>query len=115
MKQSAPVNKIAIILSWITAAILLLIPFHALLSVWLASLFGHYTLLRLWKEVLLIPLAFGAIYMLARDKDLRHRFFSSWLVRLIFIYFVVLIICGVTARIHHLVSTKALWYGMLVD
>jgi O-antigen ligase len=115
MKQSAPVNKIVRILSGITAAILLLVPFHALLSVWLASNFGHYTLLRLWKEALLVPLALGAIYILARDRALRQRFLGSWLVRLIFIYFALLIVCGLAARAGHTVSAKALWYGLLVD
>jgi hypothetical protein len=115
MKQSAPVNKIVRILAWISAVILLLVPFHALLTVWLSSLAGHYTLFRLWKEMLLVPLAAGAIYLLARDKQLRRRFFDSWLVKLIFLYFALLIICGAAARISGTVSTKALWYGLLVD
>ncbi|MBX4197063.1 hypothetical protein KW801_00720, partial [Candidatus Saccharibacteria bacterium] len=62
MKQSAPVNKIAQILSWLVVAILILLPFHAFLTVWLSSGLDHYTLLRLWKEFLLLPIALGALY-----------------------------------------------------
>jgi len=115
MKQITPVNKLTRILSWIAGLIIVLVPFHALLTVWLSSLAGHYTLLRLWKEILLAPLALGAVYLLIRDKNLTRKFFSSWLVRLIFFYFLILIICGVAARVNHSVTTKALWYGLLVD
>ncbi len=115
MKQITPVNKLTRSLSWLAGLIIVLVPFHALLTVWLSSLAGHYTLWRLWKEFLLVPLAAGAIYLLARDKNLSRRFFGSWLVRLIFLYFLILITSGVAARANHSVASKALWYGLLVD
>ena len=33
--------------------IILLMPFHAFLTVWIASGVDHYTAVRLWKEALL--------------------------------------------------------------
>ena len=59
------------ILSWVCGfimAILLLMPFHAFLTVWGASLFGHYTALRLWKEALLALCALGVTYLTFVDN-----------------------------------------------
>jgi hypothetical protein len=114
MKQSASV-KLVRVMSWLSAAILLLVPFHAFLTVWLSSLAGHYTALRLWKEFLLAPIALGALYLLLADKALRGRLFSKWTVRLIALYALVLLVCGFGALLSHSVSAKAMWYGLLVD
>lgn len=38
-------SKLAIILANTVAVVLVLMPFHAFLTVWLSSLFGHYTAL----------------------------------------------------------------------
>lgn len=114
MKQTAPV-KLVRILSWLGAIILLLIPFHAFLTVWLSSLIGHYTGLRLWKEFLLVPIVIGALYVSLSDKALSRRLWSSWLARLITVYSAVILICGLTALASHSVSPKAMWYGILAD
>jgi hypothetical protein len=37
----------------LVVVVLVAIPFHAFLSVYLSSFVGHYTALRLWKEALL--------------------------------------------------------------
>ena len=115
MNQSAPVNKLAQRLSWLAAVILVLLPFHAFITVWLSSGLGHYTLLRLWKEFLLVPITIGALFILFKDRHLLRQFFSSWLVRLILIYALLLIISAFAARTGHTVSAKAMWYGLLVD
>jgi hypothetical protein len=115
MKRFAPVNKPAEILSLIVGVILVLLPFHAFLTVWLSSLIGHYTLLRLWKEVLLVVLLAGSLYILVTDKKLLRIFRGSWLVRLIFIYSAVLLIWGFVALANHNVTGKAMWYGLLVN
>jgi hypothetical protein len=115
MKQSAPVNKLAKILSGLVAIILLLIPFHAFLSVWLSSLIGHYTLLRLWKEFLLLPIILGALYILVVDRPLLKKIWSLWLTKLIAGYSILLVACGAIALARHAVAAKAMWYGLLVD
>jgi hypothetical protein len=114
MKQAASV-KLVRVLSWLSAVILLLVPFHAFLSVWLSSLTGHYTALRLWKEFLLVPIVLGALYILLTDKILRHKLLSKWSVRLIAVYAALLLVCGFGALASHSVSAKAMWYGLLVD
>src|SRR4051794_9735336 len=70
-------SKLVIYASWIITIILVLIPFHAFLTVWLASWLGHYTALRLWKEVLLLILLIKCLYLLAIDKNLRQNFLKS--------------------------------------
>lgn len=114
MNQTASV-KLTRILAWIIAGILLLLPFHAFLTVWLSSLVGHYTLLRLWKEFLLVVLVAGAVFILAGDKPLRRRLFDSLLARLIGLYSLLLVIWAFVPLAKHDVTGKAMWYGLLVD
>ncbi|HET6863798.1 MAG TPA: O-antigen ligase family protein [Candidatus Saccharimonadales bacterium] len=110
MNRFAPVN-LARVLCWLAALIIILVPFHAFLTVWLASAAGHYTALRLWKEFLLIPIILGCLYLLTTVRSLAKNFLSNRLVWLIAAYFVVLLICSVTSAATH----KAMFYGLLVD
>jgi hypothetical protein len=114
MSRTAPV-KLAVLLSWVVGAILFIVPFHAFLTVWLSSWLGHYTLLRLWKEFLLLPVVLGALYILMLDKQLRRRIFSLWLTRLIIAYAGLLLAAGFIALAEHGVTSKAMWYGLLSD
>src|SRR6266852_8917219 len=64
MKTTA-VNKLTTLCSALIAATLVLLPFHALLTIWAGSNFGHYDLFRLWIEfvlAVLAPLAFITLY-----------------------------------------------------
>ena len=106
------------ILSWVCSfimAILLLMPFHAFLTVWGASLFGHYTALRLWKEVLLVLCSLGVIYLAFVDNKIRGHTLSRRLVWLILAYMLLNIAWGLLALNQHDVSAKALGYGLIVD
>jgi hypothetical protein len=85
------------------------------LTVWLSSLAGHYTGLRLWKEFLLVPVAIGALYISLTDKALRRKLWSSRLAGLIAVYAAVILICGFAGLASHSVGAKAMWYGILVD
>src|SRR4051812_46802715 len=53
------------------AVIIALMPFHAFLSIWVSRATGHYTAVRLWKEVLLGLLVAGCIYLLVTQPKLR--------------------------------------------
>ncbi|MHB1864835.1 MAG: O-antigen ligase family protein [Candidatus Saccharimonadales bacterium] len=95
--------------------IILLLPFHAFITVWGNSLIGHYTLLRLWKEFLLIFCVLGALIILIFDKKVRQLFYQSRLVQLIIVFFLIEIILGIFVRTFNHVTTKALFYGWLSD
>src|SRR4051812_29694512 len=105
-------------LSWMsgfTMIILFLVPFHALLTVWGASLFGHYTALRLWKEVLLGLSCTGALYLIATDHKIRFHTLSRRLVWLILSYMLLNVAWGFLALNQHDVTAKALGYGLIVN
>ncbi|HEY5442343.1 MAG TPA: O-antigen ligase family protein [Candidatus Saccharimonadales bacterium] len=106
------------ILSWVSGfatAILLLMPFHAFLTVWLSSLVGHYTALRLWKEVLLVISVIGVICLIATDHKIRSHTLTRRLVWLILAYMLLTAIWGLLALNQHDVSAKALGYGLIVN
>ncbi len=104
------------VLSWVsglTMVILLLMPFHAFLTVWGASLFGHYTGLRLWKEGLLAISVVGVLYLLATDHKIRSHTLSRRLIWLVLAYIVLNAAWGGLALIQHDVTAKALGYGLI--
>jgi hypothetical protein len=106
------------VLTWVSGfviAILLLMPFHAFLTVWLSGLVGHYTALRLWKEVLLIVCIIGTAYLIATDHKIRSHTITRRLVWLIFAYMALSVIWGLLALNQHDVTAKALVYGLIVN
>lgn len=115
MKASALKYMILSTMATLVMVILVLIPFHAFLTVWLSTVFGHYTALRLWKEYLLVLLTLGGLYLLLADRKIRTHTLPRLLVQLIIAYALVQVVWGVIAHEHHDVSTKALAYGVLID
>ena len=103
-------------LTWVsglTMVILFLMPFHALITVWLASIFDHYTAFRLWKEALLALSVLGALYLLATDHKIRFHTLSRRLVWLILTYILLNVVWGLLALDQGDVSAKALSYGLI--
>lgn len=97
------------------AVVLVLLPFHAFLTVWLASAIGHYTVLRLWKEFVLLAVSLVALGLLVRDAAMRKALRSQQLMGLIGVYILLQLFLGATSLAHHQVSGKALAYGLLDD
>ena len=104
------------ILSWtaaLTIWIIVLMPFHAFLTVWLSSELGHYTALRLWKEILLILCSVAALFLLATDKKIRSQTLTRRLVWLIFAYMFVTVIWGLIALHRGAVDGVAMGLGIV--
>ncbi len=95
--------------------ILLGVPFHAFLTVWGSSIFGHYTALRLWKEVLLVVCVIGLLFLFATDRKIRTHTLSRRLVWLILLYMLLNVVWGLLALNQHDVTAKALGYGLIVN
>jgi len=95
--------------------ILLVLPFHAFLTVWLSSLVGHYMALRLWKELVLMLLLATTGFLLYRNPELRHTVVKSKLLWLIVVYLAVQVGWGLIALATNHVTLKALAYGWVVD
>ena len=104
------------VLSWVsglTMMILLLMPFHAFLTVWGSSIFGHYISIRLWKEVLLVLCIIGVLYLIATDHKIRSHTLSRRLVWLILAYVALTLIGASLLSVQHDVTAKALGYGLI--
>lgn len=106
------------VLSWVSVLatlIILLVPFHAFLTVWASSLVGHYTALRLWKEVLLVVCCVGVLFLLLTDHKIRSHTLSRRLVWLIAAYGALVLVWGLLAWSSQEVAAKAVGYGLIVD
>ncbi len=104
------------VLSWVsglTMVIILVMPFHAFLTVWGSSLVGHYTALRLWKELLLALCVVGVLYLLATDHKIRAHTLSRRLVWVIFAYAALNLVWGLLALNQGDVTAKAMGYGLI--
>jgi hypothetical protein len=101
MKLSALKYTVLSLASGSAMAILLLTPFHALLTVWGSSLIGHYTALRLWKEGLLVLCIVGVVYLIATDHKIRSHTMSRRLVWLILAYMLLNVVWGLLALNEH--------------
>lgn len=115
MKISALKYKVLSWISGLTMIILLLMPFHAFLTVWGSAIFDHYTALRLWKEVLLVLCIFGVLYLLMTDQKIRTHTLPRRLVQLILCYVLLNLVWGLIALNQHDVTAKALGYGLIVN
>ena len=99
------------VLTWVssfTMVIFFLMPFHALLTVWLSSNFGHYTGIRLWKEGLLVLCICGILYLLVTDHKIRFHTLSRRLVWLILGYMLLNLVGYPPRTLCHLRS-RNLW------
>ena len=101
--------------TYLVAAILALVPFHALLSVWLGSAYGIYDATRLWEEVLLAALAVPVGILLWQDASLRKNLFAWLVIWLAVGYAGLHVVVGLVAWQTGQVGVKALLYGVLVN
>ncbi len=115
MRASAFKYRILWLVTTIVMVVILLIPFHAFLTVWGSSLVGHYTALRLWKEVLLLVSIAGVLYLVMTDGKIRSHTLTRRLVWLILVYIAVNIVWGLVAFHQHTLTAKAFGYGIIVN
>lgn len=101
--------------NYVVSAVIILVPFHAFLTVWAASLVGQYTLLRLWPVFMTVILCVAMVYFLIRNKSERMLYRQSYIVKIILSYSLYVIIFGLIAYGLQGVSLKAMAYGVLLD
>ncbi len=97
------------------AIILILLPFHAFLTIVLATVVGHYDLLRLWKELLLLVLSPLAIAYEYKSPRLRAELKSGWLFWCIAAYVVLHIVLGLVALSKGQVNSYAFGYALIIN
>ncbi len=115
MKASALKYTVLSLAATLASFILVLIPYHAFLTVWLGSIFGYYTAFRLWKEALLLVIALLVFYLLLTDKKIRTHTLTRRLVWLVLAYVVLHFVAGFFALQNDNVTLKSLSYGLLVN
>jgi hypothetical protein len=103
------------IVSFLISFLILLVPFYAFLSVWTSSLVGHFTVVRLWDDVLLLIVFILSSYLLIRRKAFIKFLFQDWTNRLIFSYGLLTVLLGITAYFNNNVTAKALFYALLIN
>jgi len=108
-------NKLIIACSWLIATILILLPFHAVFTTFLASHFHHFDLFRIWKELLIVPLGLGALIVFSDDQKTKRWLMESGLYILLSFYVGLFAIAGFVAVARHHVNANALIYGLMVD
>lgn len=113
--SKAFVSKATVFVTSGSAVILAVIPFHAFLTVWAASVFGHYTLVRLWKEVILVLLLFAAFYLVSQRIELWREMRRSRLFKLLAAYVIVQVLLGLAGYARHDVNRVALGEGLIQD
>lgn len=102
-------------MNYLAAAVLVLVPFHALITVRLGSWLGQYTLIRIWEEAVLVLLLAGAMYLVMAEKMLRRILLRSRLMWIIGAFLLMQLVWGIAAYRLGGVSAKALGYGWIVD
>jgi O-antigen ligase len=94
---------------------MVLLPFHAFFTVWVASNTGHFDFVRVWKELILIALTPLVLYLVLKNKAVFKSLCDSWIVRAIAIYTLLNIGMGLWAYSTDRVNSHALMYGLIVN
>ena len=102
-------NKIKTPLLYGLLALLAFLPFHTLVTVWLASSFGHLYLWSAWKEVLVAALGLAWMYGVMKDAKLRKLLLAPAYNRVALAY---LLLCTLYVLIQRLTSTAIVGYAI---
>jgi hypothetical protein len=113
MKVSPP--QLTTWTNYLVAAVLVLAPFHAFLTVWIGSTYDIYSAVRLWNEYLLLVLVILGGLLLWANKDLRRTVVHLPLAWLIGAYAGLHLILATFAVTASEVTLRAAGYGLIVN
>lgn len=102
-------------LSYIVGFILVLLPFHAPITTWLGSNFGHYDLFKIWKEILITLISPLVVWLLLKDKSSAKRFLKTPYVKLFVVYILLHLGLGLWALHNDQVNSNALIYALIIN
>ncbi len=100
---------------YLVAAVIFLVPFHAFLTVWLSSLVGGYTWVRLWPSYITVLVAAILIVPMVVSRSRSNNYRDSILVKLALVYVCLVVLLGAVAYFGSEVGLKALAYGVLIN
>jgi hypothetical protein len=114
MKKVVP-SQTTLVCSALIAAVFALLPFHAVLTVWAGSNFGHYDWFRLWIELLLVPLTPLTLAAVYGNEKLRAMWRRDALVWVCLAYICWQVVLGLFALHAGWVNRTALLTGWATD
>ena len=94
---------------------MVLLPFHALLTTWAGSNFGHLDVIRVWKEFLFLIMIPATSWLVWSSAELKKWLLQSWIIRLFGLYVLFHLILGAWAYAHHEVNKTALVYAFIIN
>lgn len=93
--------------------LIVLVPFHAPLTVWLTSVGTNYDLVRLWKEFLLIGLIILALPAVIKNRRLRSEMLGDWLIRLTLVFILLVAANATVVLLNGTVEPRAVIFGLI--
>lgn len=89
----------------------LIMPFHAFLSVWLGTIFGHQAIIQSWKELVILIMFIASLpKILSNINQLQIYLKSKWLISGLLFG-----LAGIIISIPRHIPIKTLAYGMKTD
>jgi O-Antigen ligase len=102
-------------LSYGVGVITVLLPFHAWFTTWAGSNFGYLDWFRIWKELLLVPLTIGALWLLTKTPGVVQWLKRTKILSLVLIYVGLHVGLSLWALWSGRVSAEASIYALLIN
>ena len=115
MREGNISGRIGLFLSFVITGILVLLPFHALLTTWAASNFEHFDLFRVWKEIILLVILPFILWLALSNHERRKWLLSSWVLRLYAAYVLLYVVFGLWAESQGRVYYGAVLYTWIIN
>lgn len=118
MKTDTVAKQTSWMVTWLgyaLAAVLVLMPFHAFLTVAIGDVVGGYEGIRLWKEVILLAMLPAAIVLLWKTPGLWRQLRSGWLLWCLAAYVALHVGLGLVALAKDQVNGYALAYALAIN
>ena len=114
MEQTEP-NRVTGVINWVAIIIIALLPFHEFLTTWLGENYGHLTVFRIWKEILILTCSIFIFYLISKNTVLKRWVRSDTLILLIWVYVALTLLLGLWAYNNDHVNLNALGDGLIIN
>jgi len=107
--------KLADYLAIAIMIVLVLLPFHAILTTWAGSNFGYIDVFRVWKEFILLFLTVGVTIILIKRSKLRTEIVNSRFFILFVFYLFFCVFRGLSGLAVETLNPEAFLYGLIAN
>jgi hypothetical protein len=110
-----PLSNLSKLAGVLLAIILVLVPFHAFLTIIVSNVTGGYDWLRLWEECLLLLVSPVVLLVIWKDQALWRQLQKGWLLWAIICYVLLTVGLGLVAFQKGQVNSYALLYAWIIN